>query len=137
MRAHVRLHNAHQCPEVLDLLHDGHISAGLVERQNLMLCAFECRDALLFAVKLSAVASNDCQQLDHILVVVDLEECVSCLDLAIKLGRALSVNEGMHTLLALGEERDSLLGFLDALLPQEYLSWVDCPPGIDCQVDGD
>ncbi len=90
--------------------------------------------ALLVVIKLAAVALDDCQQLDHILVGVGLDVCILSLDFSVKLHQALSVNKGIHALLVLGEHEDSLLGFLGLLLPQEYFSWVNRPSLVCCWV---
>ena len=103
-----------------------------------MLCTFECVSTLLVIVESATVLSDDCQQLDHVLVGVGFDVCVRSLDLAVKLREALSKNEGIHALLVLKEQGDSLLGLVDVLLPQEYVSWVDsCSSCLRCWVAGD
>ena len=87
---------------------------------------------------MAAVPSDDHQQLDHILVGIGLDILVRSLDFAVKLQRALSKNEGVGTLLVFKEQGDSLLGLLDVLLPQEYVSWVDSSSScLCCWVTGD
>jgi hypothetical protein len=48
--------------------------------------------ALLVVVKLAAVALDDCQQLNHVLVGAGLDVCIQSLDFAVKLCQALSKN---------------------------------------------
>jgi hypothetical protein len=94
--------------------------------------------ALLVVTKLAAVALIDWQQFDHILVGIGLDISIQSFDLAVKLHQALSKNKGiLCLLLVLDEQEDSLLGFLDVLLPQEQFSWVDRPSQVCCWVVGD
>ena len=92
-----------------------------------MLCAFECVATLLVVVESAAVTSDDHQQLDNVLVSIGLDVPIRSLDLAVELRQALSENDGIHILLVLNEQGTSLLGFLDILLPEEHITWVDRP----------
>jgi hypothetical protein len=71
--------------------------------------------APLVVIKLAAVALDDCQQLDHVLVDVGLDVCIQSLDLAVELQQTLSKNKGICSLLVLDEQEASLLGFLNVL----------------------
>ncbi len=74
-----------------------------------MFCTFKCRGTLLVVVKLAiTIASDDCQQLDHVLVAVGLDICIHSLDLTVKLQQALSEKEGICMVLVLIEQGDSL-----------------------------
>ncbi len=103
-----------------------------------MLCAFERVGTLLVFIESAAVTLNDpCQQLDSVLFGIGLDVLVQSLDLATKLHQALSENEGIRALLVLHEQGYSLLGFLDVLLPQEHISWVNLLSRVCCRVVGD
>jgi hypothetical protein len=101
-----------------------------------MLYTFERMGALLVVIKLAAVALDDCQQLNHVMVGISLDVCIRSLDFAVQLHQALSKNEGIGVLLVLNEQEDSLLGFLDILLPQEYFFWVNRPSLVCCCFHG-
>ena len=99
-----------------------------------MLRALECVGALLVVVEPAAVAPDNDQQLDHVLVTVGSCVCVGTLNLAVELRRALPQDKGIRALRVLFEERLPLLCLCDVLLPQEYLPRVD---GVGCRVRGD
>ena len=116
VRAAVCLDHAHQSLEVLHVLRGSHIVT-LVIGRDAMLRVLERVRALLVFVEPAAVSSDDDQELHHVLVLIGLGVGVRALDLAVKLGRALTQYERVSALRVFFEERLPLLRLGDVLLP--------------------